>query len=57
VVIAPVIMSFVALFGSDRFGMRWGPVAMLMGLVAYGIYRLSRRSRSDHSAAATPLHD
>jgi amino acid transporter len=43
VVVAPVVMSFVALFGSDPFAMRWGPVALVLGPVAYGIDRLVRR--------------
>ncbi|HXY11301.1 MAG TPA: APC family permease [Terriglobales bacterium] len=35
VVVAPLLMSAVALLGSDRFGLRWGPVAILLGPVAY----------------------
>jgi amino acid transporter len=35
VVVAPLIMSAVALLGSDRFALRWGPVAILLGPVAY----------------------
>ena len=32
---APLIASGVALVGSDRFGARWGPVALLLGIAAY----------------------
>jgi amino acid transporter len=35
VVVAPLIMSAVALLGSDRFALRWGPVAILLGPVVY----------------------
>jgi hypothetical protein len=35
VVGAPLLMSGVALLGSDRFALRWGPVALLLGPVAY----------------------
>jgi APA family basic amino acid/polyamine antiporter len=52
VIVAPVIMSFIALFGSDSFAMRWGPVAIVLGPVAYGIDRIFRRNRSAGSAAA-----
>ncbi|MBZ5539913.1 MAG: APC family permease [Acidobacteriia bacterium] len=39
VVGAPLAMSCVALLGSDRFGLRWGPPAMLLGPVAYLVVR------------------
>jgi amino acid transporter len=32
---AVIIMSAVALLGSDRYGLRWGPVALLLGPVVY----------------------
>jgi amino acid transporter len=35
VVVAPLIMSAVALLGSDRFAVRWGPVAILLGPLVY----------------------
>jgi amino acid transporter len=38
---APLAMSCVALLGSDRFGLRWGPVALLLGPVAYFLFRQS----------------
>jgi amino acid transporter len=34
-VIAVILMSAVALLGSDRYGLRWGPVALLVGPVIY----------------------
>jgi amino acid transporter len=39
---APLVMSGVALFASDKFGLRWGPVALLLGPAAY--FFLRRRS-------------
>jgi hypothetical protein len=39
---APLIISGVALLGSDRFGMRWGPVALVLGPVAYLLMRRLR---------------
>jgi amino acid transporter len=36
---APVLMSVVALIGSDPFALRWGPVALLIGLGAYPLMR------------------
>jgi amino acid transporter len=37
---APLVVSGVALLGSDQFGARWGPVALLLGP---GAYLLSKR--------------
>jgi amino acid transporter len=47
VVGAPVIMSGVALLGSDRFALRWGPVAILLGPVTY---LFVRHMRARHQA-------
>ena len=33
--VAVVIMSAVALLGSDRYGLIWGPVALAVGPVVY----------------------
>jgi amino acid transporter len=44
VVGAPLVMSGVALLGSDRFALRWGPVALLLGPLAYLIIRPPSRS-------------
>jgi amino acid transporter len=35
VVIAPLVMSVVAMLGSDRFSLRWGPTALALGPLAY----------------------
>jgi amino acid transporter len=36
---APLLMSVVALYGSDPFALRWGPVALAVGLAAYPLVR------------------
>ncbi len=36
VVAAPLVMSVVAVAGSDRFARKWGPVPVLLGPVVYG---------------------
>jgi amino acid transporter len=38
VVIAPLVMSVVALVGSDRFALRWGPVPVALGVMAYFVF-------------------
>ncbi len=38
-VVAVVLMSLVALLGSDRYGLRWGPVALLAGPIMYLMLR------------------
>ena len=44
-VIAVIVMSAVALLGSDRYGLIWGPVALAAGPVVYfGLRRYGRRS-------------
>jgi len=55
VIAAPVIMSLVALLGSDSFAMRWGPVAIVLGPVAYGVDYLVRRKAKLNSASASSL--
>jgi len=45
VVGAPLVMSGVALLGSDRFALRWGPVAILLGPIAYFVVRKMRGLR------------
>lgn len=45
VVGAPMVMAGVALVGSDRFALHWGPVAILLGPVAYLVVRKVRASR------------
>lgn len=38
VVIAPLLMSAVALVGSDKFALKWGPVPVAFGIVAYFLF-------------------
>jgi amino acid transporter len=38
-VAAPIVMSAVALLASDRFGLTWGPVLLVLGVAAYGVFR------------------
>jgi len=47
VVGAPLVMSGVALLGSDRFALRWGPVAILLGPVAYLFVRKMRARENE----------
>ncbi|HTC42719.1 MAG TPA: amino acid permease, partial [Candidatus Acidoferrales bacterium] len=38
VVIAPLLMSVVALIGSDKFALKWGPIPVALGVVAYFLF-------------------
>jgi amino acid transporter len=38
-VIAPLLMSGVAMIASDRFALQWGPVALLLGPLAHFVFR------------------
>jgi amino acid transporter len=38
VVIAPILMGLVALVGSDKFALKWGPIPVLLGIVAYYVF-------------------
>ena len=38
VVIAPVLMSMVALVGSDKFALKWGPLPVALGVLAYFVF-------------------
>lgn len=38
VVIAPLLMSVVALIGSDKFAIKWGPIPVALGVVAYFLF-------------------
>jgi amino acid transporter len=35
IVVAPLVMSAVAVIGSDRFALKWGPIPVVLGVVAY----------------------
>ena len=41
-VIAVIVMSAVALLGSDRYGLRWGPVGLAAGPILYVVLRRFR---------------
>jgi amino acid transporter len=38
VVIAPILMGTVALIGSDKFALKWGPIPVALGIVAYFLF-------------------
>ena len=38
VVIAPVVMSIIALLGSDKFALKWGPIPVALGFLAYFVF-------------------
>jgi amino acid transporter len=38
VVIAPILMGVVALAGSDKFALKWGPIPVALGVVAYFLF-------------------
>jgi len=38
VVGAPLLMSIVAVVGSDKFALKWGPIPVLLGIVAYYVF-------------------
>jgi amino acid transporter len=42
VVIAPILMGAVALLGSDKFALRWGPIPVALGIVMYFLLRKLR---------------
>jgi amino acid transporter len=45
VVIAPIIMGVVALVGSDKFALKWGPLPVLLGVVAYFVFAKLKSSK------------
>jgi hypothetical protein len=38
VVIAPILMTIVALVFSDKFALKWGPLPVGLGVVAYFVF-------------------
>jgi amino acid transporter len=46
VIVAPLVMSVVALVGSDPFARRWGPVTVLLGPVMYFALRAMRKENA-----------
>ena len=56
-VVAVIVMSAVALMGSDRYGLIWGPVALAVGPVVYFAVRRGGTSvRSDRRDAIGKIH-
>lgn len=53
VIIAPAVMSLLALFGSNAFALRWGPVALVLGPVAYGADCFIRQKTKLNSRSAS----
>jgi len=45
-VVAVILMSAVALLGSDRYGLRWGPVALAAGPLVYWVLKKSRKNQA-----------
>jgi amino acid transporter len=43
VVIAPILMTIVALAFSDKFALKWGPVPVALGVVAYFVFPRIKR--------------
>ena len=43
VVVAPILMTIVALVGSDKFALKWGPVPVTLGVVAYFVFPKIKR--------------
>jgi amino acid transporter len=52
VVVAPIVMSILALLGSNAFARRWGPVAIMLGPLAYVVDRALRRRGSGSGSIA-----
>ena len=44
-VIAPLLMSGVAMIASDEFALRWGPVVLLLGPLAYFVFRRKKEDQ------------
>ena len=38
VVCAPILMTIVAIVGSDKFALKWGPVPVALGVAAYFVF-------------------
>jgi amino acid transporter len=45
VVIAPIIMGVVALVGSDKFALKWGPLPVALGVLAYFVFPKLKSSK------------
>jgi amino acid transporter len=54
-VIAPLLMSGVAMIASDKFGLKWGPVVLLLGPVAYLLLRRKKSDKLIQSSTSQPI--
>ena len=52
-VIAPLLMSGVAMIASDKFALKWGPVVLLLGPVAYLLLRWARKNKNQEIQSST----
>ena len=50
-VVAPLLMSGIAMIASDKFALKWGPVGLLLGPIAYILLR--RRSGAQPIQSST----
>ena len=44
-VIAPILMSGIAIIASDKFALKWGPLAMALGPLAYLVFRRKKEAQ------------
>jgi amino acid transporter len=51
VVIAPLLMSVVALVGSDKFALKWGPVPVALGILAYFLFPKLKSMADGHPSS------
>jgi APA family basic amino acid/polyamine antiporter len=49
-VLAPLLMSGIAMIASDKFALKWGPAALLLGPVAYVFLRRRRANQETQSS-------
>ena len=49
-VFAPLLMSGVAMIASDKFALKWGPVALFLGPLAYFLLRWTRKDQEIQSS-------
>jgi amino acid transporter len=54
-VIAPLLMSGVAMIASDKFALKWGPFALLLGPAAYLLLRWTRKNNKDQEIQSSTL--
>jgi amino acid transporter len=50
-VVAPLLMSGIAMIASDKFALKWGPVALLLGPAAYFVF--GRRTKTQLIQSST----